>query len=218
MTSLRKGARLTKGTAETLNPRYKSNAETEMRFTRNAVLILNCALSVLFGKALIAQTPSTQLHMHVGARVRVSSPTLGSFGPAWVGTVLAQHGDTLSLQHEGTQDTLALSLGSISKLEESAGTHSHVGKGMGLGFLTGASLGSVLGATSYTPGSCDFLCGRGVAAGAGGLAGALLGTILGGFIGVVHTEDWERVTVRVGRVGIRIAPSGNAGFMVPATF
>lgn len=189
-----------------------------MRFTRNAILILECALSVFFGSAATAQTPSTELLLQIGARVRVSSSTSSSLGSAWVGTVLAQHGDTLSLQPEGTQDTLALTLSSNTQLEVSTGTHSHVGQGMGLGLLAGASIGALVGATTYTPGNCLVFCGPGVAAAADGLAGGLLGTIVGGFMGARHTENWERVTVTVGRAGVRLAPWGKAGLMVSATF
>ncbi|MDQ6689464.1 MAG: hypothetical protein M3Z18_03045 [Gemmatimonadota bacterium] len=189
-----------------------------MHLTRNAVLILGGALFVVFGKAVTAQTSFSEVRLQIGARVRVSSSTSGRLGSAWVGTVLAQHGDTLLFQPEGTQDSLTLALGSTTQLEVSSGTHSHVGQGMGLGFLAGASIGALLGVTTYTPSNCFVLCGPGVAAAADGLAGGLLGTIVGGFMGARHTENWERVPVTADRVGVRIAPWGKAGLMVSATF
>lgn len=61
-----------------------------MRFTRNAIVILECALSVLFGNAAPAQAPVTELPLQIGARVRVSSSTPGPFSSARVGAVLAE--------------------------------------------------------------------------------------------------------------------------------
>ncbi len=125
-----------------------------MRFSTNAIVVVQCALSVLFGNAATAQTHAIDLRLKSGARVRVSSSAPGSVGSARVGTVLAQHGDTISFRPEGTEDSLALPLKLITELEVSAGTHSHVGQGMGLGFLAGATMGGAFGATTYTPSGC----------------------------------------------------------------
>ncbi len=191
----------------------------------HTVVILECALSVLLGNAATAQTPATELRLQPGARVRVSSSTPGPFGSAKVGTVLAQHEDTLSLRPEGTQDSLALLLGSITQLEVSAGHSSHVGRGMGLEFLTGGLTGVAIGAATYTRPSCGsttYFCidlGPGASAAAGGVVGGLLGTVVGAFIGAVRqTENWEQVTVTARKLGFRLAPFGKDGIMVSATF
>jgi hypothetical protein len=190
-----------------------------MRFTTNAILILECALSAFVGNAAAAQTPATEPPLQIGARVRVSSSAPGFAEPPWVATVLAQHGDTLSLRPEGTQDSIPLPFGSITQLEVSVGAGRQVGKGMGLGLLSGALIGAVLGAATYTASNCSLLCGPGVAAAADGIAGGLLGTIVGGFIGAARqTENWERVTVTARKVGFRLAPFGKNGLMVSATF
>ncbi len=189
-----------------------------MPFTRNAIVILECALSPFLGEVATAQTPATGPTLQIGARVRVRSSTPGPFGSATVATLLAHQGDTLSLRPEGTQDSLALPFGSITRLEVSAGRSSHVGQGMGLGFLSGVSIGAIVGAISYTPSGCSFLCGRGFDAVAGGLAGGLLGTLIGGFMGARQTDNWERVGVPAGKVGFRLAPFAKSGLMMSATF
>jgi hypothetical protein len=96
---------------------------------------------------------------------------------------------------------------------------------MGLGFLSGALAGVVIGAATYTPPSCAstsfcFDLGPGAAAAAGGVLGGLLGTVVGAFIGAGRqTENWEQVTVTARKVGFRLAPFGNKdGLMVSATF
>jgi hypothetical protein len=170
-----------------------------MRFTTNAILILECALSAFVGNAAAAQTPATLPPLQIGARVRVSSSTPGFSGPPRVANVLAQQGDTLSLRPEGTQDSVPLPLRLITRLEVSAGRSSHGRQGMGLGLLGGALIGAVVGAATYTPctSSCDFAPkSRGDQAKLSGIGGALIGTLVGGVIGSIRqTENWERVAL-----------------------
>lgn len=196
-----------------------------MRFTTNAILILECALSAFFRNAA-AQTPATEAPLQIGARVRVSSSAPGFSGPPRVASVLAQHGDTLSFRPEGTQDSIALPLRLITRLEVSTSRSSHGRQGMGLGLLSGALIGAVVGAATYTPcSSTEFLgclfapMSRGDQAKWSGFAGALIGTFVGGVIGSNRqTENWERVAVTAPKVSVRIAPSGKGGLMVSATF
>ncbi len=197
-----------------------------MPFTTNVIGILGLALSALFGRGAIAQAPGGGPALQIGARVRVSSSAPGFAGPGRVANLLAQHGDTLSLLPEGTQDSVALALGSITQLEVSAGRGSHVGQGIGLGFLTGALAGVAIGALTYTPSSCSssgLFCpvdlGSGASAAAGGVLGGLLGMFVGAIIGAARqTENWERVTVTARKVGLRLAPSDKRGLMASATF
>lgn len=190
-----------------------------MRFTTEAMLLLVCALSVFLNSTATCQTPVASAPLEIGTRVRVSSSTPGLFRSPRVATVLAEQGDTLSLRPEGTQDSLALPLGSITRLEVSAGTGSRVGRGMGLGLLGGAVIGAVWGAASYGPCGCDVPLSRGGHAALGGLGGGLIGLFVGGFIGAgLETENWKGVAVTARAVSVRIAPSGNAGLMVSATF
>jgi ABC-type amino acid transport system permease subunit len=195
----------------------------KMRLTTNGLVILEFALSVFIGIAAAAQTRTDTPALQVGSRVRVSSSTPGLIGWPKAGTVLSQRGDTLSLRPDGTQDSLAVPLGWISRLEVGGGRHSHVGKGMGLGLLTGALVGAAFFAVAYSPSDCagttfcyDF--GRGPTAELGGAFGGLLGTIIGGAIGAVPTEHWEQVNVAASSVGLRLRPSLNGGLMVSATF
>jgi len=145
-----------------------------MRYTTNAILILQCALSALVGNAADCQTPATEPPLVIGTRVRVSSSAPWFSEPRSVARVIGQRGDTLSVQPEGTQDSVALPLESITQLEVSAARSSHVGKGMGFGFLTGALAGVAIGAVTYSAPSCpsNSFCidlGPGPAAAAGGV-------------------------------------------------
>lgn len=117
-----------------------------MRFTTNAILMLECALSAFIGNPATCQTPSTQAPLAIGTRVRVGSSAPWFSEPRITANVLGQRGDTLFVQPEGTQDSIPLPLGSITQLEVSAGRSRHVGKGMGLGLLGGALAGVVFGA------------------------------------------------------------------------
>lgn len=194
-----------------------------MRYTTNAILILECALSAFVGNPAACQTPATQAALVIGTRVRVSSSAPWFSEPRSVASVLGQRGDTLSVQPEGTQDSVPLPLGSITQLEVSAGRSSHVGKGMGFGFLTGALAGVAIGAVTYRAPSCpsNSFCidlGPGPAAAAGGLVGGLLGAVVGGFVGARETENWAPVAVTTRKVAFRLAPSGGHGLTVSAIF
>jgi hypothetical protein len=197
-----------------------------MRFTTNAIVILESALCVFVGNAAAAQMPATELPLAVGTRVRVSSSAPWFSGPPSVANVLGQRGDTLSVQPEGTRDSIALPIASITQLEVSAGRSSHVGRGIGLGFLTGALAGVVIGAATYRPSSCGSSTGafcpidfsQGATAAAGGAVGGLLGAFVGAVIGERETENWARVAVTARKVAFRLAPSGKSGLTVSATF
>lgn len=197
-----------------------------MRFTTNAMLLLACALSVFMGNTATCQTRAAGARLEIGTRIRVSSSVPGFLGSPRVANVLSQRGDTLSFRPEGTLDSIALPLGSITRLEVSAGRSSHRRQGMGLGLLGGALIGAVAGAATYTPcsgpgfGSCIFSPeSRGEQAKWGGVVGALIGTSVGGFIGAAsQTENWKRIAVGAGNVGFRLAPFGKNGLMVSAIF
>ena len=191
-----------------------------MPFSTKAVLLLVCSPCFFFGKFANSQTPATILALETGARVRVTSSEPGFLGSPTVANVLAQRGDTLFLRREGTRDTLPISLRSITQLDVSTGRSSHIGKGMGLGFLGGAVIGAILGAATHKSCSGGPACfTQGGDALVAGLVVGLIGTLAGGAIGAVwQTENWERLAVMSVKLGFRVAPSGTGGLMVSATF
>jgi hypothetical protein len=89
---------------------------------------------------------------------------------------------------------------------------------MGLGFLTGASIGAALGKLPRTASNCTPFCDRVFDPIGAGLTFGLLGTIVGGYLGSRHAENWEQVAVTARKVNLHIAPSGKAGLMVSAIF
>jgi hypothetical protein len=144
-----------------------------------------------------------------GSRVRVTAPASVSF----VGTLVAVPDDSVRvLAENGANVTLPAA---HLTLERSTGLRSNRKRGAGIGFLSGALLGGLIGSATYSPSPCngnvnERYCpeGEGVsrktavplAAAVGGAAGAFAGALLG------HSprESWQRVPLSTGpsRVGL----------------
>ena len=109
--------------------------------------------------------------------------------------------DAASLQAGARAGILAPTAGSkyeltTVKMDASTGSHSHVWRGAGIGFLVGAAGGAALGAATIS-GCCDKdareLRVLGIVA--NGLLGGAIGGLVGAFIGSrQHTKDPVPVT------------------------
>ena len=128
----------------------------------------------------------------VGARVRIAST--GTPGVR-VGTIVALGPDTLRLRSEDGQTETPVALGRITRLERSTGRHGRALMGAGIGLVSGAALGGILG---YASGDdkpqpnqwFTFTAGdkAAFAAAALGVVGLLTGTI----VGALHQrEEWK---------------------------
>ena len=193
-----------------------------------AVLPALAALALAAAQSAAAQVPTTR-PLAVGSRARVTASALGP--DRRVATVLAHRGDTLALRPEGTQDSLALPLAQVTRLEVSRGERGRVRRGLALGLLGGAVLGAAGGYAMYESDPCagesieslgclaspplsrseEMLVGAGL--------GGLLGAVAGGVAGALwRTERWERVPLgpRVARV--RVRPDYRRGLTLAVAF
>jgi hypothetical protein len=134
------------------------------------------------------------LSLHGGVRARILAPTTDS--KYTFITVISTSTDSLRYSMEPSIDTKSLAWQQISKMEVTTGSHSHVGRGAGIGFLVGLIGGAALGAQASKGSGREADQLRGVAAVVNGLLGGALGGFVGGVIGSrQRTEDWVPVTL-----------------------
>jgi len=129
------------------------------------------------------------LSLHTGARGRILAPTNDS--KYTLITVISTSTDSLRYSMEPRMDTKSLAWQQISKMEVTAGSHSHVARDAGIGFLVGLIGGAALGAQASKGSGREADQLRGLAAVVNGLLGGALGGVVGGVIGSrQRTEDW----------------------------
>jgi hypothetical protein len=134
------------------------------------------------------------LSLHVGARARILAPTTDS--KYALITVVSTSTDSLRYSLEPSMDTKSLAWQQIGKMEVNIGSHGHVARGAGIGFLVGIIGGAALGARASKGSGREADQLRGVAAVVNGLLGGALGGFVGGVIGSTQrTEDWVPVTL-----------------------
>jgi hypothetical protein len=168
--------------------------------------MLVCAASV---SALGAQESGGRsiAGVSAGSRVRIATPDAVPF----VGTLVRGSADTLVVELP-SGSSLALPQARITRLDVSGGVRRRTWQGAGIGFLTGAGVGTVVALATYRRSDCgDSAIGQGILCpwldGISRQAtvivdGALLGTagtIVGALIGHVGHETW--IPVSVARVG-----------------
>jgi hypothetical protein len=127
--------------------------------------------------------------------VRIASPILGE--GKHEARVLSVGSDHLVFQLNKRRDSVTLRRGQLTSLERAMGERRRVRRGMGIGFLTGAAIGGVAGASAQGA-NCEpdsfFTCenpNNAALAVVGGLAVGALGMIVGGVVGAfVRTERW----------------------------
>jgi hypothetical protein len=135
------------------------------------------------------------LSLQAGARARILGPTAGS--KYELITVASARPDSLRYSLDPSLATKSLAWQQISKMDASIGSHRHVGRGAGIGFLVGLIGGAALGSQAYPGGGgSEGSQLRAVAAVANGLLGGAIGGIVGAVIGSRRrTEDWVPVTL-----------------------
>jgi hypothetical protein len=132
------------------------------------------------------------LSLHGGARARILAPPTDS--KYTLITVISASPDSLRYSLESSLDTQSLAWQQIRKMEASIGSHSHVGRGAGIGFLVGLIGGAALGGQASKGGTREGNELKAVAAVVNGLLGGALGGFVGGVIGhTQRTEDWVPV-------------------------
>jgi hypothetical protein len=195
-----------------------------MRITVLSIVVCVAAVGQAApGGAAMAQTSTTPAP---GTRVRVTAP--GVLTPeVQSGRLISFRSDSLLLQPDGGETSLAVPRASVTELDVSEGLHTRTRRGLAIGLLVGAGAGAGIGAATYTRPTCKNLnlaqCigvgigdpGRGGVALISGVLGGIAGLVVGGLIGHAHTsEQWERVEgsraslFRFVPDNVSIAPSG----------
>ena len=135
-----------------------------------------------------------------------------------IAQVIVQRNDSLWVRTASTDDTLALALATLGRLDVSRGQHRSTLKGAGLGLVSGAVAGAIIG---YSAGEdcskSSFICfPRDQTTLMGAVYVGGLGAGVGALLGHFHVQDrW--VSVRSpGRVKIAVFPA-NRGFRVAFT-
>ena len=145
---------------------------------RVAVAIAMVAASTLEGQVLGG--------VAAGSRIRVTAPAVLLDSAS--GTVVSVTADSLQFRRSGIWTTIALA--DVTRLDVRTGTRSHGFLGIGLGFLGGAIVGTVMSGPD-DPGFSAYSALFGIV---GGLAGGIVGLM-------ATTERWEPVTLE--RTGSR---------------
>ncbi|HEX9631914.1 MAG TPA: hypothetical protein VGA02_05565 [Gemmatimonadales bacterium] len=118
------------------------------------------------------------------------------------GTVRATDADSLRLDLAGNA-RWAIPSASVAQVWVRDGTRSHFWAGVGVGFLSGALLGTAIGATQEF---CIFTCSS--AAPIGFMLGAPVGMLIGGVVGaVIRTDRWR--PLEGNGAGVRARAVGN---------
>ena len=132
------------------------------------------------------------LSLHAGARARILAPTPDS--KYTLITVTSASSDSLRYTLESSLDTKSLAWQQIRKMDASIGSHSHVARDAGIGFLVGLIGGAALGARASKGSGREADQLRGLAAVVNGLLGGAIGGLGGAVIGSrQRTEDWVPV-------------------------
>src|SRR5258706_10828696 len=112
------------------------------------------------------------LSLHAGAHARILAPATAS--KYTLITVISTSTDSLRYSMEPSMDAKSLAWPQISKMEVTTGSHGHVPRGAGIGFLVGLIGGAALGARASKGSGREADQLRGLAAAANGLLGGAL--------------------------------------------
>lgn len=165
--------------------------------------------------------------LKIGARVRVTASPTTIRPSRYIGTVMAVNADTLVLKtYDQSVSLLMLPLASMTRIQVSRGRVSrgvNVLKGMGIGLLSGAVFGAIVGYATGVNGDyeddsdCAGICPetREDVAVISAVLFSGPGLIVGGLMGLLwDNERWKEVPLE--RVRIGIAPYSHGGFLFSA--
>jgi hypothetical protein len=132
------------------------------------------------------------LSLQAGARARILGPTAGS--KYELITVASARADSLRYSLDPSLATKSLAWQQISKMDASIGSHRHVGRDAGIGFLVGLLGGAALEALTVKGGTRESNELKALATVVGGLTLGAFGGLGGAVIGYTQrTEDWVPV-------------------------
>ena len=171
-----------------------------------------CMLGVLSILSLRASCAQAPVVIAPATRIRFALPPVDRLR---VAQVIVQRGDSLWVRPAQSEDTLALALKTLAHLDVSRGQHRNTLKGAGLGLLSGAAAGAILGYSLGQDCSTDsFVCfprDQTSLMGAAYIGG--LGAVVGALVGHSHVRDRWVSVLSPSRVKI-VAWPANRGFGV----
>ena len=155
--------------------------------------------------AISAQEPP---QVEPGARVRVTAADNAIRNR--VGTLRELNADSIVLE-----DGLMLPLASVTRLELSRGRTANQTPGIVVGFLAGATIGAVWGASAAREIDESATAVTLLAAG----IGSALGAVIGGIVGLgIRTDRWEEVPLHRLRVNPTPQPGGRLALGLSVRF
>jgi len=175
-------------------------------------------LTLLAAAASAQESQSLPSGVQAGARVRATAPSVGTVS----GRVIAVHGDIVDLKSDQSRDTVHIVASQLTALDVSTAQHTRRLAGTGIGFLSGAVLGGVLGAATYRKPDCSgevLFCdlGPGFDATAGAVLLGGVGAVVGLLVGSVSVDTWEPVALRNRSQLDLLVPAGARGVGVAAS-
>lgn len=164
----------------------------------NARNALALGSSVLFSTACVVSQPTPAAYPQ-GVQVRVVSTDAGPL--PLEGTLIYAEADTLKVYVPQNRSTIAVPVGSVTRLEVYRGRKGSAGKavqGAAIGTVAGAAMGAAIGATTEAifggmfGSQRDYGDAIGTAAADGAVTGAFVGATAGATVG---DAVWQEVTV-----------------------
>ncbi len=150
-----------------------------------------------------------------GQRVRVTAPDLGI--RKQVGRFETLRGDTLVVA--AADSTMTFPVTSVTRLELSWGQRSLARRGAGIGFLSGATIGAIIGFAAGDDTNCYFICFTAEdKATAGVIVLGGIGALIGLAVGSHKTDLWEEVPLDQLRVSVGPQRDGRLGLGLSFAF
>lgn len=200
-------------------PGICSRTQTTGSTERIVCLFLAFSLGLTFLYSSISQAQMQSIKE--GDRVRIYAPTVSK--RAVTGMIDSISPSAIAVMTK--KSTVVIPNTSISRLSVSRGKKRNIGKGIGIGAVSGGLiLGITTLATNPPPDQCgsdsELFCGTfEISDGEAFTIGAVLGVLAGGAIGAIvgaatQTDRWEKIPVKV---SIEMAPSYTDLFKVNPT-
>jgi hypothetical protein len=165
-----------------------------MRLVLTTAVLLTVVPATLHGQ----RQEINALSLATGTRARIVES--GRDSRFTLIAVVSSRPDSLRYNLAGSADTRSLAWQEISRMEASVGRHRHIGRGLGIGLVTGALAGIWQGAAGQH-GEARALNELG-----GGIGGAFFGTIIGGTAGYFwNSENWIPVYLPRRAIGLNSA-------------
>lgn len=159
--------------------------------------------------------------LSIGSIVRLvghsREATIGSWvrgrSASMTGMVTAIDSDSVTIRSEAGDERLARI--DVQGLRVHEGSERKWAQGWGIGFLSGAATGALIGVVSEAPAddpSCEFICPtREADTIIGSVVFGVTGSVVGALFGAAaRGERWSRINSFVERTGFRVAPRAGA--------